>query len=208
LAAWRHHVAREKTRRYRDWDYWGKPVPGFGDTNARLLIVGLAPAAHGANRTGRMFTGDNSGNWLYRALYRFGFANQPSSSHREDSLKLCDCYITAALHCAPPRNRPLPGELQNCRPYLLSELALLTNVRVVVALGRIAFDGVTKALKEQGVIVPSVRLAFAHGGEWQLSEKLWLISSFHPSQQNTFTGRLTEPMFDAIFRRVRDLLHD
>jgi uracil-DNA glycosylase family 4 len=206
LVAWRERVAQEKTRRYRDWPYWGQPVPGFGDPGARLLIVGLAPAAHGGNRTGRVFTGDRSGDWLYRALHRFGFANQPTSTHRDDGLRLNDCYITAAIHCAPPDNKPTPEEIQNCRPFLLRELELLTNLRVTLALGRLAFDAALTAFQQLGWASFSRRPKFAHGVEHRLNGRLTLIASFHPSQQNTFTGRLTEPMFDAVFGRIRKIL--
>ncbi len=193
-------VARERKREFRDWEYWGKPVPGFGDPNARLLVVGLAPAAHGANRTGRMFTGDSSGNWLYEALHRFGFANQPASLHRSDGLRLRDCYITAAVRCAPPGNKPTPIELVNCRPYLENELRLLRRVRVVVALGRVAHESFLKAARLS-------RVAFAHGAEARLPDGTVLISSYHPSRQNTNTGKLTRRMWYAVFRQVRALLN-
>lgn len=206
LVAWRERTAQEKTRRFRDWAYWGKPVPGFGDPNARLLIVGLAPAAHGANRTGRMFTGDRSGDWLYRALHRFGFANQPTSIHRDDGLQLTDCYITAALRCAPPGNKPSSEEIKNCRPFLLREMELLTNLQVTLALGRIAFDAAFTAFQQLGRASSARRPKFGHGAEYRLNERLTLIASFHPSQQNTFTGRLTESMFHAVFQRIRELL--
>ncbi len=209
LVEWRERVAREKVRRFADEDYWGRPVPSFGDSMARLLIVGLAPAAHGGNRTGRMFTGDRSGDWLYRALYRAGFANQPRSVHRGDGLALKDCYITAVIHCAPPDNKPLPEEIANCRPYLLRELEMLKRVRAVVALGRIAFDA---ALASIGLEVePARRVArpkFAHGAECRLKDDKVLIASFHPSQQNTFTGRLTEAMLDNIFTRANQVIED
>ena len=205
LVEWRERVAREKVRRFAHEQYWGRPVPSMGDPAARLLIVGLAPAAHGGNRTGRVFTGDRSGDWLFRALHRAGFANQPVSTHRGDGLKLIDCWITAAIHCAPPDNKPLPDEIQNCRPYLLAELVLLDRVRVIIALGRLAFD---TALASVGTDtkrrVP--RPKFAHGAEVDLRSDLKLIASFHPSQQNTFTGRLTEPMFDHVFARARDII--
>jgi uracil-DNA glycosylase family 4 len=206
LVEWRARVAEEKTRRYQEWSYWGKPVPSFGDPEARLLIIGLAPAAHGANRTGRMFTGDRSGQWLYRALHTFGFANQPTSDHRDDGLQLRDCYITATARCAPPANKPSPEEIRNCRPYLLEEIKLLKNVRVVLALGRIAFDAAFTAFQELRLTSDSKRPAFAHGVEHHLNDHVTLIASYHPSQQNTFTGRLTESMFDAVFRRACALL--
>jgi uracil-DNA glycosylase family 4 len=207
LVEWRERVAREKVRRFANEDYWGRPLPSFGDPMARLLIVGLAPAAHGGNRTGRMFTGDRSGDWLYRALYRAGFANQPTSVYRGDGLALKDCYITAVIHCAPPDNKPLPEEIANCRPYLLCELDLLERVRAVVALGRIAFDA---AIASIGLEVEPARRAarpkFSHGSELRLKGNRTLIASFHPSQQNTFTGRLTEAMLDKIFTRARQVI--
>ena len=209
LVEWRERVAREKVRRFAGEQYWGKPVPSLGDARAQLFIIGLAPAAHGGNRTGRIFTGDRSGDWLYRALYRAGFANQPTSVQRGDGLKLQDCYITAAVHCAPPDNKPLPDEISNCRPYLLREIELLKHLRVVVALGRLAFDAAISSFGLPTQDHSARRIArpkFAHGAECQLRHGATLIASFHPSQQNTFTGRLTEPMFDHIFTRARDLL--
>jgi uracil-DNA glycosylase family 4 len=191
-------VAREKVKRYRDWDYWGKPVPGFGDPQARLLVIGLAPAAHGGNRTGRVFTGDRSGDWLYGALYEAGFANQPTAVHKDDGLELHGCYITAAVHCAPPDNKPLPEEFAACRPYLLQELTLLKQVRVVVALGQIAFAAYLTARRELGLSVPSPTPRFSHGCSYTLGG-ISLFGSYHPSQQNTFTGRLTREMFHAVF---------
>ena len=215
LVEWRERVAREKVRRFAGEEYWGRPVPSFGDPEARLLIVGLAPAAHGGNRTGRVFTGDRSGDWLYRALYRAGFANQPTSVHREDGLALDDCYITAVIHCAPPENKPLPGEVANCRPYLLEEVELLAEARVVVALGRIAFAAAIEVFGLERDETVSNRVAarirkpkFAHGAEVRLRGGKRLIASFHPSQQNTFTGKLTEPMFDKIFDRARLLINE
>jgi len=195
LVAWREQVAREKKQEFRDWDYWGQPVPSFGGEEARLLIIGLAPGAHGANRTGRMFTGDASGRWLYRALHRAGFANQPTWERHDDGLRLVDCYITAVIHCAPPGNKPLPAEIKNCRPYLADELARLRNVRVVVALGQIAF---MNYLQVAGV---RPRPKFAHGAVYSL--RPMLIASYHPSRQNTNTGKLTEPMLDAVFAQAR-----
>ncbi len=206
LVAWRELVAREKVRRFADQTYWGRPVPAFGDPKARLLIIGLAPAAHGANRTGRMFTGDRSGDWLFRSLHKFGFATRAEAEHCNDGLELRDCYITAAVHCAPPQNKPTAEEKANCLPYLLEELQLLTEVRVVVVLGKLAFDTLLKSLKKTGGLSKSVALVFSHGAEYSLDEKLRLIASFHPSQQNTFTGKLTEPMFDAVFRRAQTLI--
>jgi uracil-DNA glycosylase family 4 len=204
LRAWCVEVARVKKREFNDWDYWGRPVPGFGDPNARMLIVGLAPAAHGANRTGRMFTGDSSGSWLYDALFRHGFANLPQSVSRDDPLRLTDCYISAAARCAPPDNKPTPQELANCRPWLEAELTLLRNVRVVVVLGRIAWEGY---LKVAGFwLKPAERPSFGHGTEHRLPNGVTVISSFHPSRQNTNTGRLTREMWYAIFSRARELV--
>ena len=205
LVAHRERIAREKVKRYREWDYWGKPVPGFGDPQARLLIIGLAPAAHGGNRTGRVFTGDRSGDWLYGALYEAGFASQPTSVHLDDGLELHDCYITAAVHCAPPDNKPLPEEFAACRPYLLQELALLAQVRVVMALGQIAFGAYLTARRELGYSVPSPAPRFGHGLAYALDD-VTLLGSYHPSQQNTFTGRLTQEMFSSIFQHARALL--
>jgi len=204
LVEWRENVARERVRRFADQEYWGKPVPSFGDPKARLLVVGLAPAAHGGNRTGRIFTGDRSGDWLFRALHKAGFANQPASESREDGLRLRDCYVTAAVRCAPPQNKPLPAEIANCRPYLLRELELLTRVRLIVALGRLAFDAAMASVGlEKGY---KRRPQFAHAAECELSRGIRLIASFHPSQQNTFTGRLTEPMIDSVFSRAREII--
>ncbi|MBI3799540.1 MAG: uracil-DNA glycosylase [Deltaproteobacteria bacterium] len=205
LVAHREQVAREKVKRYRDWDYWGRPVPSFGDPQAQLLIIGLAPAAHGGNRTGRVFTGDRSGDWLYEALYTAGFANQPTSVHKEDGLQLRGCYITAAVHCAPPDNKPLPEEFNACRPYLLQELTLLAQVRVVIALAQIAFAAYLTARRQLGLPVPSPVPRFGHGQLFSLNG-IFLLGSYHPSQQNTFTGRLTREMFQAIFRDARKLV--
>jgi uracil-DNA glycosylase family 4 len=199
-------VAREKKREFRDWDYWGKPVPGFGDPRARLLIVGLAPAAHGANRTGRMFTGDSSGNWLYEALHRFGFANQPESVRRDDGLVLRDCYISAVARCAPPGNKPTRSELERCRPYLADEIRLLGRVKVVVTLGRIAHEGWLKASGWWDRLPPSARPPFGHGTKTRLPDGTVVISSYHPSRQNTNTGKLTRAMWHAVFRRARALV--
>lgn len=204
LVAYREEVARAKRRAYSDSEYWGRPVPGLGDPNARLLIIGLAPGAHGANRTGRMFTGNSSGKTLMATLYRAGFANQPTSKHRGDGLALSDVFITAVARCAPPKNRPTAEELTNCRPFLARELELLSSVRVVVALGRVAFDGYLRLLREQGVLVP--RLTFAHAARYPFDPPLpTLIASYHPSRQNTQTGRLTEAMLDAVFALARRL---
>ena len=199
-------VAVEKVRRFRDWEYWGRPVPSLGSLDARLLLVGLAPAAHGGNRTGRIFTGDRSGDWLYRALHRFGFANQPQSIDRNDGLRLIDCYITAAVHCAPPDNKPLPQEFVNCRPYLLEELQGLKKVRVVIPLGMIGFKTYLTARKELGWKNPPRMPAFGHGSVTRLDDGVTIVSSYHPSQQNTQTGKLTEAMFDDVFRKARGLL--
>jgi uracil-DNA glycosylase family 4 len=206
LVRYREEVAREKRRAFRDWTYWGRPVPGFGDAQAQLLILGLAPAAHGANRTGRMFTGDRSGDFLYRALYRAGFANQPTSLHRDDGLKLKNAYVTATIRCAPPANKPLPSEISNCRAYLEGELELL-RPRVVLALGKIAWDSYLDILKQRGLIASRAAYPFGHGAEAHLSEGLpRLFASYHPSQQNTQTGRLTEAMFLRVLGRVERFL--
>jgi uracil-DNA glycosylase family 4 len=205
LVAWREDVACKKVKRFSDEEYWGKPVPGFGDPDARLLIVGLAPAAHGANRTGRMFTGDRSGEWLYRALHKAGFANLPVSVSRHDKLRLTDCYITAAVRCAPPDNKPSREEFANCRPYLLEEVSILRNVRVVLGLGRIGFEAAVGALGMVRGINFTRRPRFVHGASYE-NGGVQFVCSYHPSQQNTFTGRLTEKMFDDVFRKVRKLL--
>ena len=198
-------ISQDKVKRYREWTYWGKPVPSFGDPKARLLIVGLAPAAHGGNRTGRAFTGDRSGDWLYGALHAAGFANQPTSSQRDDGLVLRNCCITSAVHCAPPDNKPSREEFAACRPYLVQELQLLTRVRVVVALGHIAFQAYLSARRELGLYVPSPKPRFGHGLSHDL-DGITLIGSYHPSQQNTFTGRLTRDMFQAVFQQARRLI--
>jgi uracil-DNA glycosylase family 4 len=198
-------IAREKRRAFAEESYWGRPVPGFGDAKARLLIVGLAPAAHGANRTGRVFTGDRSGEWLYRALHRAGFANQALSVSRDDGLRLNDAYVTATVKCAPPDNKPTPAEIERCRPYLERELEAFTRARVYLALGKIGFDQTWDILKARGE-ASGPRPKFAHLAEKRLDSGRVLLASFHPSQQNTFTGRLTEPMFDAVFSRARALL--
>jgi uracil-DNA glycosylase family 4 len=208
LVEYREKVAREKRRMFRDWEYWGKPVPSFGDPKAELLIVGLAPAAHGANRTGRMFTGDRSGEFLFRALYEAGFASQPASHDRADGLRLRRCYITAALRCAPPANKPLPQELRNCQPYLESELDLLGRVRAVLALGKIGFDRYLSVVAEHVDLPPRTKMPFAHGASYELPGGLpRLFASYHPSQQNTQTGKLTPAMMHnvlaSIDRRLR-----
>jgi uracil-DNA glycosylase family 4 len=203
LVRYREQVARGKVRRFRDWEYWGRPVPSMGDPNARLLVIGLAPAAHGGNRTGRVFTGDRSGDWLFRALHRAGFANQPQSIDCNDGLHLIDSYITAAVHCAPPDNKPLPEEFVNCRPYLLDEMNQLSHVRAVVPLGGIAFKSYLSARKLLGWTTPQPLPSFGHGAETVLDHNVILIGSYHPSQQNTQTGRLTESMLDDVFGRAR-----
>jgi uracil-DNA glycosylase family 4 len=199
LVAWREETARVKRAAYADDQYWARPLPGFGDPRARILVLGLAPAAHGGNRTGRIFTGDRSGDWLFAALWRAGFASQPSSVSREDGLQLSDCYVTAAVRCAPPANRPLPAERDNCLPYLVRELSLLESVRVIVCLGGFAWEVALRALD-----APRPRPKFAHGAEVAVASRA-LLGCYHPSQQNTFTGRLTEPMLDAVFERAREL---
>ena len=206
LRAHCEQIAREKRRAYRDQTYWGRPVPAFGDPRARLLIVGLAPAAHGGNRTGRMFTGDSSGDWLYEALHRFGFASQPESTGRDDRLVLEDCFITAAARCAPPGNRPRPLELEHCRHYLRSELRLLKRVKVVLVLGHIAHDAWLRASDWRERLSPRERPHFAHGAETALPSGLILLCSYHPSRQNTHTGRLTRPMWHKAFRRAAELV--
>jgi uracil-DNA glycosylase family 4 len=196
-------IAEVKRRAYRDQEYWGRPVPAFGDPRARVLIVGLAPGAHGSNRTGRMFTGDRSGDILYRVLYKTGFATQPESISRGDGLALRGLYITAAAHCAPPGNKPTPVEIRNCRPFLHRELDLLTEVKVVVALGKVAFDNYLEVLKERGVIRTRTPFAFGHNRRFTIAPgQPVLISSYHPSQQNTSTGKLTEKMLVEVFRKA------
>ncbi len=205
LVAWRQETAQAPPLRFRGETYWARPVPGFGDPRARLLVLGLAPAANGGNRTGRVFTGDRSGDWLYRALHRAGFANQPTSTGRADGLKLRDCYVAAAVRCAPPDNRPSIEERDRCQPYLVRELRALARVRVVVALGGFAWDAALRAARELGQAVPSPRPRFGHGAEAAIGG-LALIGSYHPSQQNTFTGRLTEADLDGVFARARACL--
>ncbi len=207
LVEYREEVGRVKRRAYRDQHYWAKPVPGFGDPRARLLLIGLAPGAHGANRTGRMFTGDSSGNFLYRALFEAGFASQPTSVSADDGLQLTDAYISAAVRCAPPDNKPLPEEIRTCRPYLEHDLELLTNLKVVVALGRLAFDVYLAILRDQGKIIRRSDFVFGHNQQHSTGPgQPLLISSFHPSQQNTSTGKLTDVMFRDVFLRARRLL--
>lgn len=197
-------IAHTKRRKYIDWDYWGKPVPSFGDPAARLLILGLAPGAHGANRTGRMFTGDRSGDFLYRSLHQAGFASQPESHAAQDGLQLFDAWITAAAHCAPPDNKPTPAELSNCRPFLERELDIITNVKVVVALGRIAFNTWLSILKARGAIERLSDFPFGHNVLYALRPAL--LGSYHPSQQNTSTGKLTQAMLDEVFARAAELI--
>jgi uracil-DNA glycosylase len=195
-------------RRYTGERYWARPLPGFGDPQARLLLVGLAPAAHGGNRTGRMFTGDRSGDWLFEALHQTGFANQPTSVNADDGLELIDAYITATIRCAPPDNKPLLEEIHACRPYLLEELRLLDRVRVVVGLGRIGWEAYLRTRKETGAAPPLVKPVFGHGSVTPLADGVTLLASFHPSQQNTFTGKLTRPMLRSVFTTARKLLPD
>ena len=204
LVKYREDVARNKRRAYRDWEYWGRPVPGFGDPAAEILIVGLAPAAHGANRTGRMFTGDRSGDFLYRALYEAGFASQPTSVHKDDGLALSNVYITAAVRCAPPDNKPTPQEILTCRRYIQAEIDLLTSVKVVIALGKLGFDDYLAILKTRGLIDRRSSFVFGHNVEHHTGTgQPVLISSYHPSQQNTQTGKLTAEMFSAVFERAK-----
>jgi len=199
-------IAARKRRAFRDQEYWGRPVPGFGDKKARLLVIGLAPAAHGGNRTGRLFTGDSSGSWLYEALHRFGFSNQPSSVGRDDRLKLSGCYVTAAARCAPPGNKPTPRELDNCRSYLEAEMRLLRGVQVVLVLGRIAWESGLKAAGWWAKLPPPARARFGHGEEAVLPDGRILLCSYHPSRQNTQTGRLTRGMWHAVIARARVLV--
>jgi uracil-DNA glycosylase family 4 len=232
LTAYLERVGGEKKREFRDWEYWAKPVPSFGVPNARLLVIGLAPAAHGGNRTGRVFTGDSSGRWLFRALHKAGFANQPTWQRRDDGMRLLDCYITAVIHCAPPDNKPLPEEIGRCSRYFDEELQRLKRVRVVIALGKIAFDNYLKGLRRLGVELPKPLPRFGHNtvheldlcsrsvscggteasprftGSTSATRTVALIASYHPSRQNTNTGKLTEPMFDAVFARAKKLLVD
>ena len=199
LVAWRELVAAEKRASFRDEEYWGRPVPGFGDHAARVLVVGLAPAAHGGNRTGRVFTGDRSGDWVFRAMHKAGYANQPTSVHRDDGLALTDAYVAAVVRCAPPANKPTVDERDTCQPYLLREIGLLPQLRVFVALGSFGYEALCRLL---GV---RPRPKFGHGAEIELEDGRWIVCSYHPSQQNTFTGVLTEPMFDAVFARAKEL---
>lgn len=206
LIAYCRKVGQEKRRAYMDWEYWAKPVPGWGDPGARLLILGLAPGAHGSNRTGRPFTGDGSGKFMYPILYQAGFASQPIATDRNDGMRLKDAYITAAVRCAPPQNKPSPQEIANCAPYLDREVALLKKIRVVVALGRIGFDAYLNYLKRGGVIGSRAGLLFGHGERYEFSNGHLLLCSYHPSMQNTLTGKLTEKMFLKIFTDARRLV--
>jgi uracil-DNA glycosylase family 4 len=199
-------IGREKRRAYREWEYWAKPVPGWGDQKGRVLILGLAPGAHGSNRTGRPFTGDGSGHFFYRMLHKTGFASQASSLHRDDGLQLKDAYITAAVHCAPPGNKPTPLEIANCSGHVEQEIKLLANVRVVLVLGRIAFDAYLNFLKRQGLLGSKAGFVFAHGAHYRLPDGRTLLCSFHPSLQNTNTGRLTEKMMVDVLKKARKLL--
>jgi len=201
-------VAREKKRAFRDHEYWGRPVPAFGDPEARLLIVGLAPAAHGGNRTGRVFTGDQSGRWLYEALHRFGFSNLPDSIGRDDGVVLTDCFVTASARCAPPQNKPSRAEIANCRPYLAAETRLLRRLRVVLTLGGIAHEAWLRASGWWETVPARDRPRFRHLGEWTLPDGKLLVSAYHPSRQNTNTGRLTRAMWHDVFRRIRGSLDD
>lgn len=202
LVQWREEVARVKRKAYQDQEYWGKPVPGFGDPNARIMVVGLAPGAHGSNRTGRNFTGDASGNFLYPALYRAGFANQPTAESRSDGLKLKDVFITASGRCAPPANKPTPEELNNCQPFLERELGIL-KPQVIVCLGRIAFERIIRIYS-----VRNSAWKFGHGAVYQMDHGTWLLCSYHPSQQNTLTGKLTVKMFDDIWKKAKSLINE
>ena len=206
LVEWREAVAQEKRAQYRDHEYWGRPVPGFGDPDARILLAGLAPAAHGGNRTGRVFTGDRSGDFLFAALHRAGLANQPTSQWRDDGLVLHDAYVAAAVRCAPPANKPTVDERDECAPFFLRELELLRRLRVVLVLGNFAYEATWRALRSMGADLPRTRPRFAHGvevpaGRWTI------VGAFHPSQQNTFTGRLTPEMLDSVLRRAAEVAH-
>jgi uracil-DNA glycosylase family 4 len=206
LVEWRERVGVEKKRAFREWDYWARPVPGFGDPAARLLVLGLAPAAHGANRTGRMFTGDRSGDWLFATLHRAGFANQPTSAHRDDGLALTDAYVTSAVKCAPPDNKPHPGERDACFAFIRRELALLTELRAVLCLGGFAWEQAIRVLRDAGYAIPTPLPKFGHGVTARVDPGLTLIGSYHPSQQNTFTGRLTEAMLEDVMALARSAI--
>ena len=208
LVEWRERIATERRAAFAEEEYWGRPVPGFGDPNARVLVVGLAPAAHGANRTGRLFTGDRSGDWLFRALHRAGFATQPESTSVDDGLALTDCYVTSAVHCAPPGNRPTAHEQNECTAWLEREIEAFAGLRAIVALGGIGFDRVLRIGRPRGWATPVPKPKFGHGLELRLTEQITLIASYHPSQQNTFTGRLTEAMLDDVFDRAAALVSE
>lgn len=208
LVEWRQEVAATKRAAFADEEYWGRPVPGFGDPDGRLLVLGLAPAAHGANRTGRMFTGDRSGDWLYRAMFRAGFANQAEATALDDGLTLTDAFVTSPVKCAPPDNKPSPGERDNCRPWLDAELELLSRIQVVVCLGGYSYVQALAAYSRRGVVLPRPRTPFGHGSVVGLKGGPTIVMSYHPSQQNTFTGRLTEAMLDSIFVKAKSLLED
>ena len=203
LVVYRESIAQTKRRQFMNEIYWGRPIPGFGDPLAHLYVLGLAPAAHGGNRTGRVFTGDRSGDWLYDALHRFGFASQAASTHLDDGMALTDCYIGATVRCAPPDNKPLPEEFAHCQGFLLEEIRLLANMRVVIALGKIAFDHYLKACQTAGFTKPALAPKFGHGAVYALPWGITLLGSYHPSQQNTFTGKLTRPMFLSVFARAQ-----
>ncbi len=205
LVEYREQIGREKRRAYREHEYWARPVPGFGDPKARVLILGLAPGAHGSNRTGRPFTGDRSGEFMYPILYKLGFASQPTATDRNDGLRLIDCYITAAVRCAPPDNKPLPSELANCAPYLDREFEILRDVKVVVALGKIAFDAYLNYLRRNGIITSRSGYVFGHAAEYTMPNGMTLLASYHPSNQNTATGKLTAKMFEDVFRRAKEI---
>jgi uracil-DNA glycosylase family 4 len=208
LVAYREEIGRIKRRAYLDWEYWAKPVPGFGDPNARVLIMGLAPGAHGSNRTGRPFTGDGSGYFMYPVLYESGFASQPLATDRNDGMKLTDLYITAPVRCAPPANKPTPEEIANCGHFLDAEIAVLKQIRVVVALGKIGFDSYLNHLRRTGVITSRAPYSFGHAAEYAMPNGVTLLGSYHPSLQNTNTGKLTKQMFKKIFERARKLAGD
>ncbi len=199
-------IGREKRRAYRDWEYWARPVPGWGDPQAEMLILGLAPGAHGSNRTGRPFTGDGSGNFLYRVLHKTGFASQPTSTHRDDGLELHNAFITAAVHCAPPANKPSPEEIASCAPHMENEIQALKRVKLVVVLGKIAFDAYLNFLKRQGKLKTKAGFTFAHGASYPLPDGKTLLCAYHPSLQNTLTGKLTEKMLVDVFRKAQKLL--
>lgn len=208
LVAHREEVSRVKRRMWQDWEYWARPVPGFGDPHARVLLLGLAPGAHGSNRTGRPFTGDASGKFLFPVLHATGFANQPNATHTDDGLKLQDAYITSVVRCAPPGNKPSRDEIENCRPFLDRELEILSGIRVVVALGKVGFDGYLDYLRRKRIIASRAAHKFAHGSLYRMPNRVWLLASYHPSQQNTQTGKLTESMFRVIFGQARELTRD